>query len=247
MNILWKDILDFPNYEISTLGQIRNKKTGKELKPNLRKNGGAAQITLCNNNQRRTAAIHILMGEVFLEIKNQPIKHIDGDMWNNRLDNLTTETMLENNRIAALQEQERKESIYQEIIIIDKQIQNLLVKKQELQKLLILDDHNTSDEIWRQINGFSRYEVSSFGRIRSNIGRSKILKPSTSPIGYLRYTLISDTKEKKGFLIHRLVAQAFLSDWDENLTVDHIDKNPSNNNLTNLRMLTLFENASKKV
>jgi len=43
--------------------------------------------------------------------------------------------------------------------------------------------------------------------------------------------------------IHRLVAQAFLSDFSEPLDVDHIDGNRSNNNLSNLRMSTRMENV----
>ena len=43
--------------------------------------------------------------------------------------------------------------------------------------------------------------------------------------------------------IHRLVAQAFLSDFNSLLDVDHIDGNRSNNNLSNLRMSTRVENT----
>ena len=38
--------------------------------------------------------------------------------------------------------------------------------------------------------------------------------------------------------VHRLVARAWLDDWDESLTVDHIDGNKDNNDASNLRMVT---------
>lgn len=39
------------------------------------------------------------------------------------------------------------------------------------------------------------------------------------------------------YLVHRLVAQAFLNDYDELKDVHHIDKNKENNNVSNLRCI----------
>jgi hypothetical protein len=43
--------------------------------------------------------------------------------------------------------------------------------------------------------------------------------------------------------VHRLVAMAFLDDWDESLTVDHIDGDKSNNAASNLRMVSSCMNT----
>ena len=46
----------------------------------------------------------------------------------------------------------------------------------------------------------------------------------------------------KSITVHRLLAEAFLDDFDPNLQVDHIDGDKSNNDLSNLRMVTSVQN-----
>lgn len=45
----------------------------------------------------------------------------------------------------------------------------------------------------------------------------------------------------KSYYVHRLIAEAFIDPDLFRITVDHIDRNPSNNNVTNLRWATPSE------
>lgn len=74
-----------------------------------------------------------------------------------------------------------------------------------------------------------------------------VLKPSETGKtrngkGYLGIPLRCEDGRQRNFLVHRLVAKYFLSDWDENLTVNHIDEDRFNNKASNLEMVTQLQN-----
>ena len=98
------------------------------------------------------------------------------------------------------------------------------------------------EEIWRPVVGYEGlYEVSNTGRVRSldkydsmnRFLRGRILRLFTDGLGYLRAQLYSNSK-RKSFLVHRLVAQAFIPNPDNLPQVNHRDENPSNDNVDNL-------------
>ena len=90
-------------------------------------------------------------------------------------------------------------------------------------------------EIWKNIKGYEdRYQVSNEGRIKSLIGKEKILKGGIDVNGY-RIVCLYKNNVKKNYLIHRLVAEAFLPNPENLPTVDHVNRIKSDNNVENLR------------
>ena len=102
-------------------------------------------------------------------------------------------------------------------------------------------------EIWKDVVGFEGlYEVSNLGNVRSlnyrGTRKEQILKPCKNKGGYLSVILWKGGKIKK-FLIHRLVAIAFLENSNNKPCINHIDCNPSNNCVDNLEWCTYSENT----
>lgn len=93
----WKKIPDFETYEVSNEGRIRNKNY-KVLKPNITR--GHLSVMLKQKGKRKSAYIHRLVAEAFLENKKglPVVNHIDYDPTNNRVENLEWCTQAHNVR-----------------------------------------------------------------------------------------------------------------------------------------------------
>ena len=101
-----------------------------------------------------------------------------------------------------------------------------------------------SEEIWKVIDNFSNYEISSFGNIRNKTS-SNILTP-TIKSGYLSISLHNDNGNRKSVKLHRLVALSFIPNPLNKETVNHKDHNKLNNNLSNLEWATTTEQNNHK-
>ena len=100
---------------------------------------------------------------------------------------------------------------------------------------------NNSNEIWGDIIGYENlYKVSTEGNIKS-IRSNKILSLDTSQNGYKRVSLYKN-KTIKHYLVHRLVAQAFIPNPDNLPCVNHKDEDKSNNCVSNLEWCTVAYN-----
>ena len=99
-------------------------------------------------------------------------------------------------------------------------------------------------EIWKDIEGYEGiYQVSNKGRIKSFYGvKEKILVTRTKGHDYEK-VLLSKNGVGKTFLIHRLVAKAFIPNPENKPEVNHIDGNKKNNCVENLEWMTCSENT----
>lgn len=117
-------------------------------------------------------------------------------------------------------------------------------------KTLIKSLKTGLQEEWRPVVGFGDlYEVSNLGNVRSlqfhGKPRIRIMTQSTIKLGYKFVKLRDWYNHIAGsFPVHRLVAQAFIPNPENKPQVDHIDTNPSNNVVTNLRWVTSLENQN---
>jgi len=89
-------------------------------------------------------------------------------------------------------------------------------------------------ENWKKIEGFEEYEVSDCGRVRRD---GNVLKGVANSAGYLQVGLYKDGTAVRR-KIHRLVCLAFLPNPEGKRTVNHIDRNKTNNRLENLEWAT---------
>ena len=99
----WRPIKDYPEYEVSSLGRVRNaKKHNKDEQEHIRlpdyNSKGYARLRLMREGRIIRKFVHRLVAETFLENPNakEMVDHINGDNKDNRLCNLRWTTRSEN-------------------------------------------------------------------------------------------------------------------------------------------------------
>lgn len=114
------------------------------------------------------------------------------------------------------------------------------------------------NEEWKDIKGYEGlYQVSNLGRVRSfdkeviqkhysgcnskHIYKGRILKLRKQKNGYL-IAYLTINKVQRKYFVHRLVAASFLHKEIDKNYVNHLDGNPTNNNVNNLVWCTQSEN-----
>lgn len=131
--------------------------------------------------------------------------------------------------------------------------------KQHYMHILVAETFNRSErfknlpnEIWKPIPSANSYEVSNQGRIRlkhRTYNRDqmsycdyKLLHPDDNGHGY-RFIRTKRIRE----YVHRLVAEAFISNPNKLPQIDHLDGDKSNNRVTNLEWVSGLENVHRAI
>jgi hypothetical protein len=93
------------------------------------------------------------------------------------------------------------------------------------------ESESTLTEFWKTVVGHPAYQVSNRGRVMSfKTGHPRILTGSVNSTGYRQFKI-----NGKVMSVARLVAMAFLPNPEGLAEVDHVDRNPLNNHVDNLR------------
>lgn len=116
-----------------------------------------------------------------------------------------------------------------------------------------------NDIEFRDVKGFENdYEVSNYGHVRSKerilickngskkFIPSKILSQADNGKGYKFINLWKNNKQHR-YYIHRLVAETFIPNNDNLLEINHIDRNTSNNKVSNLEWCSRLTNERHKL
>lgn len=99
-----------------------------------------------------------------------------------------------------------------------------------------------NQEIWKDISGYEGlYQVSNLGNVKrlericndGRIVKEKTMKTTIANNNY-KMVIFEINSVRKGFLVHRLVAQAFIPNPDNLPQINHKDENKLNNCVDNL-------------
>ena len=110
----WKSIIDFPGYQISSYGNVRNITTNKFLRCPLSKQDNYFRVSLSKNGKAYTFLIHRLIATHFIpNTENKElVDHINRVRTDNRIENLRWATHSENNQNFPLQKNNKLKQQY---------------------------------------------------------------------------------------------------------------------------------------
>lgn len=217
---MYKVINNYENYLIYDNGDVLNLNTKKILTGSIGENG-YKYYRLSKNGKKKMFYAHRLVAEHFI---NNPkllpvVNHIDGNKLNNNVYNLEWVNYSDNvkhfHRIIKTNNQNKKQEKY---------------------------SYDLPGEKWIVAKDNENYEVSSFGRVH-NLKTNNILHP-TETCGYYKVRLSKNGKTVD-WLVHKLIFFSFHPELTDvnHYCIDHIDGDKHNNNLTNLRQVTISENV----
>ena len=214
-SIVWKQIRDYPTYDVSTCGKIRNNKTQRVLIPCMR--NGYLSVSFSSGNKKKTVNIHVIVAQTFLNKPDDTIRyvvnHINENKQDNNIDNLEYVTYAQNIKHSSTPSRTFNNK-----------------------------DYNLSE--FTDIPNYNKYMISKTGDIYSKQIK-RLLVHSRIPSGYLKIKLKSDNSTYNDIYIHVLIAITYLqyTPTTRNIVINHKDGNKQNNVLDNLEIITQQQNA----
>jgi hypothetical protein len=107
--------------------------------------------------------------------------------------------------------------------------------------------NRNTEEIWKDIQGTKEiYQISTFGNFRRYYRTYKewrYLNGGICSRGYRYFKARTLDDKPKNFMIHRLIAIAFIPNPENKTYINHIDGDRLNNNIKNIEWATNRENS----
>ena len=268
--IQWKQIKDYPNYEISPCGNVMLRETKVLMK--LQINQLYYKIGLSKNSKKKQFFVHVLVANHFIPKINGKdfVNHKDGNKLNNNVENLEWVTKGENLMHAyktglklpstyklKINQYDKDNNLIKEWDSLQEIRQTLKISRRRI-KIACDGGRNTTgyiwkntskmnemeDIIWKHINidGLREYMISNHGQIKNKHGI--ILKNSILG-GYCKINI--GTPKRIDYFMHRLVAMTFILNPNNLPIINHKNGNKLDNHVDNLEWCTQSHNIKHAI